>query len=235
MGHDPDSSGPAVPRDDAGAQLFPRWATLVARIALVSLLAVPLGLVALLMALQYTPYVTGQTLTPDQPVPFSHEHHVGGLGLDCRYCHTSVEHSRFAGLPPTHTCMTCHSQLWTNAGVLEPVRRSLAEGRPIRWRRVNALPDYVYFDHSIHVSKGIGCTSCHGQVSHMPLMRQAAPLTMGWCLDCHRRPEAHLRPEDEVFAGAWTPPPDQEERGRRLVRHFLIETEHLTDCSVCHR
>ena len=233
MRDEPD--GPRSPRDEVDAQLFPRWATLAARLVLVSLVAVPLGLLGLLMAVQYMPYVTGQTLTPEQPVPFSHEHHVGGLGIECRYCHTSVERSRFAGLPPTHTCMTCHSQLWTNAAVLEPVRRSLAEGRPIRWRRVNELPDYVYFDHSIHVAKGVGCTTCHGQVDTMPLMRQAAPLTMGWCLDCHTHPEAHLRPEGEIYAGHWSPPPDQEARGAELIRHYLIRTEHLTDCSVCHR
>ncbi len=227
--------GSRPPHDEADAQLFPRWATLAARLALVSLAGIPLAVLGLLMALQYTPYVTGATIAPEQPVPFSHEHHVGGLGIECRYCHTSVERSRFAGLPPTHTCMTCHSQLWTNAAVLEPVRRSLAEGRPIRWRRVNRLPDYVYFDHSIHVAKGVGCTTCHGPVDTMPLMRQAAPLTMGWCLDCHTRPQAHLRPESEIYAGHWSAPPDQEQRGAALIRHYGIRTEHLSDCSVCHR
>ncbi len=207
----------------------------MARIALVSLVAAPVGLAGLLMALQYTPYVTAQGLTPEQPVPFSHQHHVGGLGLDCRYCHTAVERSRFAGLPPTETCMTCHSQLWTSAAMLAPVRRSLASGTPIRWRRVNALPGYVYFDHSIHVAKGIGCTTCHGPVHRMPLLRQAAPLTMGWCVDCHAHPEAHLRPEDQIFSTDWTPPPDQEARGRALMAHYGIRTGHLTDCSVCHR
>ncbi|MBL6458725.1 cytochrome c3 family protein [Belnapia sp. T6] len=187
------------------------------------------------MALPYTPHVTGQGFTPAQPVPFNHEHHVGELGIECRYCHTSVEQSRFAGLPPTHTCMSCHSQLWTNASVLEPVRRSLAERKPIPWTRVNALPDYVFFDHSIHVAKGVGCTTCHGNVDSMPLMRQAAPLTMGWCLDCHRDPTPHLRPAAEVFAGHWTPPEDQEKRGAALMRHYGIRTEHLSDCSVCHR
>ncbi|MFL5338103.1 MAG: cytochrome c3 family protein [Geminicoccaceae bacterium] len=233
MRDDPDGIRP--PRDDVDAQLFPRWATLVARIGLVSLVAVPLGFLGLLMALQYTPYVTGQTITPEQPVPFSHEHHVGGLGIECRYCHTSVEKSRFAGLPPTHTCMTCHSQLWTNAAMLEPVRRSLAGGRPIRWRRVNELPDYVYFDHSIHVAKGVGCTTCHGPVDTMPLMRQVAPLTMGWCVDCHSNPAPNLRPENAIFAGHWSPPPDQAQRGAELVQHYGIRTENLTDCSVCHR
>lgn len=233
MHGDPDEARP--PRDDVQAQLFPRWTTLVARLALLALVLLPLGMLGLLMALQYSPYVTGQGITPDQPVPFSHEHHVGGLGLECRYCHGGVEVSRFAGLPPTETCMTCHSQLWTNAAMLAPVRRSLAEDRPIRWRRVNSLPDYVYFDHSVHVRNGVGCTSCHGPVDSMPLMRQAAPLTMGWCLGCHRDPAPNLRPESEIYAGHWTPPADQAARGAALIGHYGIRTAHLTDCSVCHR
>lgn len=233
MRDEPTTSHP--PHDDADQQLFPRWATLAARCTLVALVVLPLAALGLLMVLQYTPYVTGETITPEQPVPFSHEHHVGGLGIECRYCHTSVEKSRFAGLPPTHTCMSCHSQLWTNAAVLEPVRRSLAERKPIPWQRVNDLPDYVFFDHSIHVAKGVGCTTCHGQVDTMPLMRQAAPLTMGWCLDCHRNPAPNLRPESEIFAGHWTPPADQKQRGEALLAHYGIRTEHLSDCSVCHR
>ena len=232
-GADPDHHD--APQDSARAQLFPPWATLAARLGLFAAFALPLGLAGLLMALQYTPYVTAQGLTPAQPVPFSHAHHVGGLGLDCRNCHTGVEQSRHAGLPPTETCMTCHSQIWTNAEMLAPVRRSFAENQPIRWQRVNALPDYVYFDHSIHVAKGVGCTTCHGPVDTMPLMRQAAPLTMGWCLECHRNPAPSLRPEGEIFSTGWTPPADQAVRGRELIEHYLIRTEHLTDCTVCHR
>ena len=152
-------------------------------------------------------YVTGRSITYDQPVPFSHAHHVGGLGLDCRYCHTGVETSAVAGIPPTHTCMTCHSQLYTQTAMLAPVRESLADGQPIHWNKVNRLPDYVYFDHSIHVAKGVGCTTCHGDVATMPLMRQAAPLTMGWCLDCHRDPAPNLRPAAAVFDPDWKFPP----------------------------
>lgn len=190
---------------------------------------------AALMALPFTPHITHQGIVVEQPVQFSHEHHIGGLGLDCRYCHTSVEQSRFAGLPPTHTCMTCHSQIWTNAEILAPVRRSLADGEPIHWQRVHVLPDYVYFDHSVHVTNGIGCSTCHGHVEQMPQVRQVAPLTMGWCLDCHRDPTPNLRPKSAIYDMDWVPPPDQAERGRALIQHYLIQTEHLTDCSRCHR
>lgn len=216
-------------------QIFAPRANTLARSVLLSLVLLPLAGLGLLSALPFTPYVTGQNVVINQPVPFSHEHHVGGLGIECRYCHTGVEHSRYAGLPPTETCMTCHSQIWTNAPMLAPVRQSLAEGRPIPWLRVNRLPDYVYFDHSIHVAKGVGCSSCHGAVERMPLMRQAAPLTMGWCLDCHRDPAQALRPEGEIYNTEWRAPPDQAARGQELIKHYLIKTDHLTDCSVCHR
>jgi len=168
-------------------------------------------------------------------VPFSHEHHVGGLGLDCRYCHTSVENARFAGLPPSETCMSCHSQIWTNAQMLAPVRASLAENKPIRWRRVNELPGYVYFDHSIHIAKGVGCSTCHGPIHEMKLTRQAEPLTMQWCLACHRDPSKSIRPREAVFDPGWSPPDDQENSGRKLMAAYHIRTDHLTDCSICHR
>src|SRR4051812_10751932 len=197
--------------------------------------AVPVVAVGLGYTLMKSPYVTNEGLTREQPVLFSHAHHVGGLGLDCRYCHTSVSTARFAGVPPTETCMTCHSQLWTNAPMLAPVRKSLASNTPIHWHRVHVLPDYVYFDHSIHVAKGVGCSTCHGAVDRMPLTRQAAPLTMGWCLDCHRDPEAALRPKDKIFDMDWTPPKDQLAQGRRLMTEYHIDTTHLTDCSKCHR
>lgn len=217
------------------AQLFPPWTNGAARAGLLGLFCIPAAALGVVMLLPFTPHVTGQDRFVAQPVPFSHEHHVGGLGLDCRYCHTSVTQSRFAGLPPTETCMTCHSQLWTNAPMLAPVRESLSQGVPLRWRRVNNLPGYVYFDHSIHVAKGVGCSTCHGDVSRMPLIRQAAPLTMGWCLNCHRDPAPNLRPQEAIYDPDWTPPSDQRARGEALIRHYLISTEHLTDCSVCHR
>lgn len=217
------------------AQLFPAWTNAAARAGLVALFAVPAAALGVIALLPYTAHVTGQGRVVSLPVPFSHAHHVGGLGLDCRYCHTSVTESRFAGLPPTETCMTCHSQLWTNAPMLAPVRESLAEGRPLRWSRVHNLPDYVYFDHSIHVAKGVGCSTCHGNVAEMPLIAQEAPLTMGWCLSCHRDPAPNLRPQAAIYDPRWTPPHDQRAQGEALIRHYMVQTEHLTDCSICHR
>lgn len=181
--------------------------------------------------------VTGIGRSVEQPVPFSHKHHVGGLGIGCQYCHTSVETSPVAGLPPTETCMTCHSQLWTNAGMLRPVRESLRENKPIRWKRVHDLPDHVYFDHSIHVAKGVGCETCHGRVDQMALMRKQQPMTMRWCLDCHRDPGHRLRPREHVFDMGWAPPSraDRADLGRRLVAEYGIPVKQMTDCSVCHR
>ncbi len=216
-------------------QIFHPRADTIARIVFVSLGVLPTLFIFLGYMIVRSPYATGQDLVREQPIPFSHQHHVGGLGIDCRYCHTSVEQARFAGLPPTETCMTCHSQIWTNAGMLAPVRTSLADDSPLRWRRVHNLPDYVYFDHGTHVSNGVGCSTCHGRVDRMPLMRQAAPLTMGWCLDCHRDPAPNLRPHEDVFDMAWIPPKNQAEQGRRLAEAYHINTQHLTDCSTCHR
>ncbi len=216
-------------------QIFRPGADTIARLVLVAIPVVPLAAIALLYAVSASPYVTNRSVTRDQPIPFSHAHHAGELGIDCRYCHSGVELSPVAGVPPTHTCMSCHSQIWTNAEMLAPVRQSLTEGRPIRWNRVHRLPDYVYFDHSIHVAKGVGCSTCHGAVTEMRLMRQAAPLTMGWCLECHRNPAAELRPQEAVFDMNWTPPADQDQRGRALMAKYHIDAAHLTDCSVCHR
>jgi hypothetical protein len=204
-------------------------------VVLVSVLVAPFIVIGLGYAVTRSQYVTQASITRDQPVPFSHEHHVTGLGLDCRYCHASVERSPVAGVPPTHTCMTCHSQLFTQAAMLAPVRTSLAEDRPIHWRRVNELPGYVYFDHSIHITKGVGCVTCHGPVGAMPLMRQYQSLTMGWCLDCHRDPTPHLRPRDAVFDPEWKPPANQADEGKKLLIAYHIDIKHLTDCSVCHR
>ncbi len=216
-------------------QIFRPYADTVARATLLAIVIMPFLGTGVAYLVMRSEYITDRSITPNQPVPFSHEHHVGGLGLDCRYCHTGVETSPVAGIPPTHTCMTCHSQLYTQTAMLAPVRTSLAEQRPIHWNKVNRLPDYVYFDHSIHIGKGVGCTTCHGPVGRMPLMRQTAPLTMGWCLNCHRDPAPNLRPAAAVFDPNWTAPADQREQGRMLLAHNQIDTKHLTDCSVCHR
>lgn len=179
-------------------------------------------------------YITMQGVPREQPVPFSHEHHVGGLGIDCRYCHTTVEFSNTANIPPTKICMNCHSEMWAASSTLAPVRESWQTGRSIEWTRVHDLPGYVYFNHGIHIQKGIGCESCHGRVDRMALTWQDAPLTMKWCLECHRHPEQNVRPKSEVFTMGWKPPNgDQASLGRKLVSEYHIQS--LTSCSTCHR
>jgi hypothetical protein len=180
-----------------------------------------------------SPMATRQGEAREQPIPFSHVHHVRGVGLDCRYCHTSVEKGAVAGIPPTSICMNCHSQIWADSPTLEPVRASFRENRPIPWVRVHDLPDFVYFDHSVHVNKGVGCTTCHGRIDKMPLVWQDKTLLMEWCLGCHRAPEKYLRPKEEVFNTSWQPPSDQVERGRALVKAYHVRTR--TSCSTCHR
>jgi hypothetical protein len=218
------------------SQIFPRSANATARMTLAGLVGVVLLLGAVVFGLMRSSWATKQNEFVEQPIQFSHLHHVGGVGLDCRYCHTSVEKSSFAGIPPTKTCMNCHSQLWTNAPILEPVRASLRDNVNLNWVRVNDLPDFVYFSHQIHVKQGVGCATCHGRVDQMPLMRQAAPLLMEWCLDCHRAPEKYLRPRDQVFNMAYTPPANQIELGLKLKQEYGVAgVGHMTSCSVCHR
>jgi hypothetical protein len=188
------------------AQVFDRSSNALARMSLVLTGLIVIALGVALNSLQRSPWVTRQGQRPDQPVPFSHKHHVEGLGLQCQYCHTSVEKSSYAGIPPTKTCMNCHSQIWTNAQLLEPVRESWATGQSIPWIRVHDLPDYVYFNHEIHVNKGIGCASCHGRVDEMPLMYEENTLQMEWCLNCHRNPAKNLRPTSEIYNMAWAGP-----------------------------
>jgi hypothetical protein len=172
----------------------------------------------------------------DQPVPFSHKHHTSDDGIDCRYCHTSVDKSAFAGIPPTETCMTCHSQIWTDSPLLQPVRESYVTGRPIEWERVHDLPDFVYFNHSIHIKKGVGCYSCHGDINEQPLTLKRKDLSMGWCVDCHQHPERALRPRDEVFNLNWKAPRDQAEKGEQLKEQYhVLNSLQLTNCSICHR
>ena len=177
-------------------------------------------------------YVTWAGVAREQPVPFSHRHHAGELGIDCRYCHTTVERAAVAGVPPTATCMSCHSQIWRTSPVLEPVRASLRNDTSIRWTRVHDLPDFVYFNHAIHVHKGIGCQSCHGRIDEMNLVWQEASLQMEWCLDCHRNPERYVRPRAEIFNMAWASD-DQAATGAALVEEYGIESR--VDCHVCHR
>jgi hypothetical protein len=179
---------------------------------------------------------TGQWIEREQPVQFSHKHHSGDDGIDCRYCHTSVETSSDAGMPPTKTCMNCHSQIWADSPYLAPVRESWKTGKPIEWARVHDLPDYVYFNHSIHVNKGVGCSTCHGNVSNMPIMYQASSLQMEWCLQCHRNPEKFVREKKDIYTMDWQAPANQAEEGARLVKLYKIQgTNVLTSCSTCHR
>jgi hypothetical protein len=215
------------------AQIFHRSTNTIARVSIYGSLFALLVLSFALYGVSGSPYYTDVDLAKDQPVPFSHRHHAGELGIDCRYCHTSVEDSSFAGIPPTQTCMTCHSQIWTNSSMLEPVRASYRSNKSIEWVRVNALPDFVYFNHSIHVHKGIGCTTCHGPIAEMPLTWKANTLQMSWCLGCHREPEKYVRPRDQVFNPRYQPPADQPELGARLVKEYKIQK--LTNCSTCHR
>ena len=173
-----------------------------------------------------------------QPVPFSHQHHAGDLGIDCRYCHADVERGRYAGLPASHVCMTCHSQLWTGAAALEPIRRSFATDQPLAWTRVSALPGYVYFDHHIHISRGVPCVECHGQVDRMPLMWRARPFQMRFCVDCHRDPAPRLRPPEQVTRmdwADWNKVPAHRAYGAQAMQAFNIQPARLTDCAVCHR
>jgi hypothetical protein len=189
-----------------------------------------------LLEINRSSYVTRAGDPREQPVPFSHAHHVGGIGIDCRYCHTTVEVAATAGIPPTKTCMNCHAQIWSQSPMLEPVRESFRTDRSIQWVRVHDLPDFAYFDHSIHVAKGIGCATCHGRVDQMPLVYQESSLQMWWCLDCHRDPARYVRPREAVFDMAYRAPADQPRQGRLLAVEYRIRDAHtLTSCSTCHR
>ncbi len=217
-------------------QLFSRRADTVFRVSLFASLGVPAFVLWACLVYTRSSYGTSAGETRVQPVPFSHQHHVGVLGIDCRYCHEGVEHSSFAGLPPSKTCMNCHSQMWVGSDMLEPVRESYRTGRPLHWHRVYNLPGFVYFDHSIHVQKGVGCSSCHGRLDQMPFTFQVPSLLMEWCIDCHREPEKHLRPREAVFDMKWEEPPDQVARGLELKKDYEVrDARFLTSCSVCHR
>jgi hypothetical protein len=214
-------------------QIFHRSANTIARVSIFGALFFIAALLYLAYQIDRSPWVTQVNVAREQPIQFSHERHVAGNGIDCRYCHTTVETSSFAGIPPTKTCMNCHSQIFNDAAFLEPVRESFRSDRAIAWTRVHDLPDFAYFDHSIHVAKGVGCATCHGRVDQMPLMRKQSSLQMEWCLDCHRHPERYVRPREEVFNMNYVAPANQLELGRRLVAENRIRK--MTDCNTCHR
>jgi Cytochrome c7 and related cytochrome c len=217
-------------------QIFHRSTNTVAKVSIFGAVFFIALLAWIFSALLRSSYATGQGIILKQPVPFSHDHHVAGLGIDCRYCHSAVEVSNTAGMPSSETCMNCHRQIWTNADLLEPVRSSFANDTPIVWQRVHDLPDFVYFNHSVHVAKGIGCVTCHGQVDRMPLMFQQASLQMEWCLECHRDPGRFVRPREEVFNLNWEPPADEQQAQAlqaKLVQEYKIQS--LMSCSTCHR
>ena len=217
------------------AQIFPESANWASKASILAGLLLAASVLGVLLNINRFHYVNRVNIALDQPVPFSHKHHVTGLGIDCRYCHTSVENGAFAGIPPTETCMTCHSQIWTEAPNLEPVRASWRENKPIEWNRVHDLPDFVYFNHSIHLAKGVGCQTCHGQVDQMPLMWKVNSLNMEWCIECHKNPEKFVRPKEQVFNMTYRAPSNQEEIGKQLVADYNIQTQQLLNCSVCHR
>jgi len=215
------------------SQIFHHSTNTLSRFSIFGVAFLVLGGLWLTLEVNRSPYVTRAFEAREQPVPFSHAHHVGGMGIDCRYCHVSVEGAAAAGLPPTKTCMNCHSQIWSQSPTLEPVRESFRSDKSIEWTRVHDLPDFVYFNHSAHVNKGVGCATCHGRIDQMPLVWQEKSLQMEWCLECHRAPERFLRPKSEVFNMAWEPPTDQLEQGRRLVAEYGVHPR--TSCSTCHR
>ena len=215
------------------SQIFHRSANTLSKVSIFGVLTLVASLILLAMALGRSSYVTGAHEYVQQPIQFSHLHHVLDDGIDCKYCHTSVETSPFAGIPPTKTCMNCHSQIFSTEPILEPVRASFRDNKPLSWIRVHDLPDFVYFNHSIHVKKGVGCESCHGRVDRMPLMQQERSLQMEWCLDCHRAPEKFVRPRIEITTMGYEPPEPQSTLGPKLVKEYGIQTR--TTCSTCHR
>lgn len=242
------------------AQVFPRISNSLARLLIAGIVLSVLGAIGLLYAVYRSPYMNRMGIPPEQPIPFSHKHHVQQLGIDCRFCHTNVEDSSFAGIPTAKTCMTCHSQMWTNAQVLEPVREAFRTNRPVPWVRVHHLPEFVYFNHSIHIAKGVACTTCHGPVDHMEMIAQHSTLWMSWCLECHRHPERFIGPKAMVFKSSWITPhiqdlnqgielakaelPADEAQGlntpedirKALVKHRKIPNAMTqSECYVCHR
>lgn len=218
------------------AQIFRPTTNTLARLSIVGGATLVVVLLLAVAGIVRSSYMTGVGVPRRQPVPFSHKHHVADAGIDCRFCHTSVEEAAFAGIPPTKTCMNCHSQIWVDSPMLEPVRESWRTGRSLEWVRVHKLADFVYFNHSIHINKGVGCVTCHGRVDQMPLVWKANSLYMEWCLECHRAPARFVRPREYVFSMDWQPPQDQIALGRKLVKEYkILDPITLTSCSTCHR
>lgn len=218
------------------AQLFHRGANNIAKATMV--LAIILGGVAFYAYTQLarSSYLTNRGLERQQPVQFSHKHHVGDDGIDCRYCHTSVETAASAGIPPTQTCMNCHNQLYADQEYLEPIRASYRDNKPIKWERVHDLPGYAYFNHSIHVAKGVGCSTCHGEIDNMPSVYQENTLQMEWCLSCHRNPEQYIRPKEEIYNMQWKDSNLTADERQKLKADYKIRSkELLVSCSTCHR
>ena len=214
-------------------QVFHRSTNVISRFTIFGGLFLLGALTFGLATVNRSSWVTRQGIAREQPVQFSHMHHAGELGIDCRYCHTTVERLAYAGMPPTQTCMNCHSQIWRDSPVLEPVRSSWRTGESLQWIKVYDLPGYVYFNHSIHVAKGVGCATCHGDVTKMNVLWQAPSLQMEWCLDCHRHPARYVRPREHVFDMKWQPPTEQLALGLQLIADYDIRPR--TDCSACHR
>ncbi len=218
--------------EGSGPFAFPKWANLL-RPALILGAVGGIVYATVIVAFGFSPKTTDVGYRPTQPVHYSHALHVGELGLDCRYCHNTVEATAKASIPPTQTCMNCHSMVKTTSSALAQVRESAATGEPIPWIRVHDLPDYVYFNHSAHVSHGIGCETCHGRIDTMEKVAQVEPLSMGWCLDCHRNPEPNLRPLNAITTMGWTPAGGGDEPGRLLSEELHVNPS--TDCTTCHR
>lgn len=211
----------------SSANSFARTSIVLAVVILGALAGVVVELIA------DSRYATRQGAAREQPIPFSHTHHVGSMGIECRYCHTGVENSQHAVVPPTKTCMNCHSQIWVNSSTLEPVRESYRTNQSIKWTKVHDLPDYVYFNHSIHVKKGVGCETCHGRVDKMPIMYQQSNMQMRWCVECHREPEKFVRPREFITKMGYEPAEPQEVLGPKLVKEYNIQK--LETCWTCHR
>jgi Cytochrome c7 and related cytochrome c len=220
-------------------QIFHHSTNALAKVSIFGAIFVLLAALWVTAEINRSSWNTGQWVERQQPVQFSHKHHVGDDGIDCRYCHTSVETAASAGMPPTSVCMNCHKQLWIDSPYLEPVRASYQSGKPIEWIKVHDLPDYVYFNHSIHVNKGVGCSTCHGRVDQMPIAYQASSLQMEWCLTCHRNPEQFIRPLKEIFNMQWRAQNTSAEEvaeGVALKRLYHVQgSDVLTSCSTCHR